>query len=264
MRREHYFKDALLTMREGRQLNLTVPTDPHYLSHSGPIRFSRPAPSAGMRKQPEKNIVAQRGRANHIADNREMGFQGSIEKNSLLIFQVTHDVVDFREEYPRIDYKSADGKERFHVFDHWLLLGDGRRLVASAKPVSLIMRTGLKDTLSEIEPFVCPKFADEIMIRTEFQATDEAADTASRILRNRRTRVEEHVREVREMTASFHGAFLFGDLAAAGKIEADYAEAIWALIDLGHLRPALTACIPTTSLSGLNSLSTTAIPKNRM
>ncbi|MBY5471496.1 hypothetical protein [Rhizobium leguminosarum] len=246
MRREHYIRDALLTMREGRQLNLTVPVDAHYLSHSGPIRFSRPAPSTGTRKQPQKNIVAKRGTAVHIADNQAMGFQGSIEMNALLIYQVVYDVVEFREEYPRIPYRGADDRDHTHTFDHWLRLRDGTRLVSSAKPVLLIKKTGLEQTLEQIRPFVCPKYADDIRILTEYQATDEAAASAARILRCRRTRVEDHIQDVRGITASFHGSFLFGDLARIARIEADYAEAIWALIDDGYLRPT---CVMDDPLS---------------
>ncbi|MBD8651163.1 hypothetical protein IFT66_08760 [Rhizobium sp. CFBP 13726] len=237
MRREHYTKDVLYTLREGRQFNFTVPAEAHYLPHTGPARFSRPAPSSGMRKQPEKNTSARRGTAVHLANNQEMGFQGAIEMNALIIFQVTLEVVEFREEFPKVEYRGSDDKLHEHTFDHWLRLRDGTRLVSSAKPAFLANRGGLADTLREIKPFVCPAFADEIHILTEYNVTDAAANSASRILRSRRSRNQAHVEEVRSIAKGIRGAFYLGALAALGKIEADYQEAIWVLIDEGFLRP---------------------------
>jgi hypothetical protein len=237
MRREHHVRDVLYTLREGRQFNFTVPPEAHYLPHTGTARFSRPASSQGLRKQPEKNTTARRGRAVHLANNQEMGFQGAIEMGALLMFQVTLDVVEFREEYPRIEYKGNDGKLHKHTFDHWLRLRDGTRLVSSAKPAFLAERRGLAQTLREIEPFVCPAFADEIRILTEYNVTDAAVNIASRILRSRRSRVQAHVEEVRKIAGGIRGAFHLGALAALGKIEADFQEAIWVLIDEGFFRP---------------------------
>lgn len=237
MRREHYVKDYLLTMREGRQANFTVPPGPYVTAHTGPVRFKRSVPSTGMRTQPEKNTFARRGRAVHLSANQEMGFQGGIEMNALLIFQVIFDVAEFREEYPQIEYNGNDGNRRTHTFDHWLRLKCGRRLVSSAKPVLLIETSGLEATLASIKPFVCPAFADEIHLLTEYQATDAAADIATRILKARRLATEDYVEGVRKIAGNVHGSFFLGDLAATGPVEAEYREAIWALIDEGFLRP---------------------------
>jgi hypothetical protein len=157
-----------------------------------------------------------------------------MERDFAHILMTDRRVVDIRDQPPAVQYVDGEGKLRKHTFDFLATLVSGERVAYAVKPEAKVEKSGIKLTLAAIRAQV-PGFADRIALRTERQITKIRGHNARTILRARRLRNQDDVREALSTVEKLHGYVRFGDLVATSQLEGRAWTALVCLIDEGVL-----------------------------
>lgn len=242
MRREHYVRNHLVSVRMGDKLNYTIPASPTYGNPTKPLEYQEPLPADGDRTPSVKSPFNYRG--NLVCDNdnrnsppRVLSFESSVEKNAALILQTRRDIAKLEVQQPTVAWVSSDGEVRKHTFDLLATMDNGDRVAIAAKPTHLLLENDLIGTLIRISRHHLDGKADRVSFVTERFANDNDAYNASEILLSRRLRNEEEYLIAWSLLKKLAGPVRFRALFAGAEIPAHRRTALWCLIDDQLLRP---------------------------
>lgn len=170
---------------------------------------------------------------------REFVNESDLERKVLYCLLADRTIRRVRDQWPAVPYQ-ADGRSGTHVFDFWFERFSGERVAVAVRPTKRMggpSRGGpsLPAIVGGIEARDLARFADRAMIVTESDVAGGAVYNARKILRARRNRNEDDVREVLDVIRPLRGAVRFHDLVRGAKVPATRRIALWCLIDDGIL-----------------------------
>ena len=237
MRPEHHIKRFLLETRHGVRSDYRIPEQTTYLRPSVQETFEQPPrPSCATRRPSDKSPFNTRARPVKPLNHTEMLMESSLEHRFNAIM-LAKDVVEMREQWPRVTYIDHTGKKHEHIFDLWVRKRSGKRVSIAVKPSGKITRDFI-DMLAAIWDQGClDGIADDVSFATQHFASETAAANADWILFARRGRNDEDVEEARELLQTVTGHVRFGELMKGLDVQAHRRIALWCLIDEGSLRP---------------------------
>ncbi|MCK8780804.1 Tn7 transposase TnsA N-terminal domain-containing protein [Rhizobium sp. NTR19] len=249
MRPEHHIKRFLLETRHGVRSDYRIPEQTTYLRPSVEETFERPPrPSCATRRPSDKSPFNTRARPVNPLNHTEMLMESSLEQRFSGIM-LAKDVVEMREQWPRVTYVDHAGVKREHTFDLWLKKRSGKRVSIAVKPEKKIPVRVFISMLAAIWDQGCLEgIADDVSFTTEHFASEAAAANAEWILFARRARNDADVEEARELLKTVTGQVRFGELMKDLDIQAHRRAALWCLIDEGWLRPVEQGVIEDYSL----------------
>jgi hypothetical protein len=248
MRPEHFILQHLKNLREG--IHLDYSRAPEIVHHKPtiPLRYTPVLPSRGDRKPATKSPFNYRGEQPSLCGEHTMYFESDVERRAAHIFRADRKVVELIEQTPTVYFVDANGDECQHTFDFWLRLANGKRVAIAAKPLSLIVESGLLDTLKRIYRTDISDQVDHITWIDERFANEDANANAEWILLARRVRNEDEYKATRKLVENVTNAVRFWDLVRLAATPAHRRIAIWNLIDEGILRPATPGRVTNSSL----------------
>lgn len=169
-----------------------------------------------------------------IVNGHEVQHESGIERNTVLIVQTWHDVVDIFSQRPKVRYPDAEGIWRDYVYDYLVILKDGTRLALSVKPEKA--RKDEEARLGRIVSVPQTDF-DTTAVSTDRTATRVAAFNARLILWAREEVTEVALGAARELMWLCKRELFFWQLFDNGIPHHLRRAAIVRLIDLGELVP---------------------------
>ncbi|MER5174106.1 hypothetical protein [Thioclava kandeliae] len=98
---------------------------------------------------------------------RKFIFESNEERKCLLVSFSQREVVDIWDQLPRVPFRDAAGKLRYHVFDYLLLFETGFKLALAVKPSALVERNCFEKELALIKAQLPKRFADDALLVTE-------------------------------------------------------------------------------------------------
>lgn len=248
MRPEHFILNHMLNRRNGIKTDLSVPSETVWAKPTERPHYSDVLPSSGLRKPSLKSPKNYRGTQPSLDGQRIMYFESGVELKGGRIFRTSPDVVELREQWPKIHYIGSDGRRHYHIFDYWVCLKCGTRIAIAAKPLEVLIKTGTLQILRLIQRMGIPQYADKVTFMTEHFATDEADANAAWILVSRKKYNEEEFYLAYAMVERLTGTVRFYDLLREAPVVGHRRTAIWNLIDAGVLMPVHPGRIDDNSL----------------
>ncbi|WP_294641250.1 hypothetical protein [uncultured Aureimonas sp.] len=143
-------------------------------------------PSESTRKIHNRSKVSYRGSIINVINHRVILYESRLERNVFLVLMATVAYASFREQPPTVLFRDANGKDRKHTFDAFLVEPDGYRWAIDVKPASEVEGTGLRAAHDAIKEQIGAAYADEYTILTEQHAHPDDVADARLILRARR------------------------------------------------------------------------------
>ncbi|MBY3048739.1 hypothetical protein [Rhizobium laguerreae] len=238
---------------------LRVPTETTYLPVSGPttgryepfvieddgeedygdlvslpyrwVPVQEPTPT---RMYPARTKGHSRGTVTHPVANKAITHSSSYEMNLAYMLCACRDVV-LVEDQPSAILVIGDDGERKHTIDYRATLRSGVRIVMAVRPTWLIAKDDLHETVEDINENSLDGFAEEAVILTEREITDDMGWNAKSVLRALKTPVPDDAERLRDYAAKFHGTVSIRDLTRPFDCPARAWNAVWHLIYSDHL-----------------------------
>lgn len=248
MRPEHFILKHMLNRRNGMETDFSVPGATVWAKPTVRPRYSPVLPSSGLRKPSLKSPKNYRGTQPSLDGERIMYFESGVELKGGRVFRCSADVVELREQWPKVHYIGSDGRRYFHIFDYWVRKRCGKRIAIAAKPLEVLIASGTFQILRTIQRMGIPEYADTISFMTEHYATDEADANAGWILVSREKYNEDEFYLAYSIVERLTGAVRFLDLLRNAPVAGHRRTAIWNLIDAGVLIPISPGRIDDNSL----------------
>ncbi|PDS40851.1 hypothetical protein CO662_32815 [Rhizobium anhuiense] len=248
MRREHLVKQHLMEKRSGLVPDYRIPDEVTYLRPTIAETYEKPPlPTQAARIPSDKSPFNTRGSRYNPLSGRMIVAESALEIKAGKIL-ATKDVVELREQWPRVAYVDRHGVKCSHTFDLWARKSSGKRVAIAIKPLEKIDQEEFFDKLLRIKDAGIDGHADDVSFITEFYASEYAAANAEEILFARRTRNENDVEETKALLREVKGKILFGELLKGLEIQAYRRVALWCLVDEGWLRPVRPSLIEDHTL----------------
>ncbi|CAN7387858.1 hypothetical protein LJR235_002292 [Pararhizobium sp. LjRoot235] len=248
MRPEHHIKQHILEKRVGIVPNHKIPEVVTYLRPTKTETFdTMPGPSSASRIPSDKSPFNTRATAVNPLNDTIILMESALELKAGRILK-TMDVVELREQWPKVTYVDFDGVTRAHTFDFWIRKRCGKRVVIAVKPFEKLASKLLIDLLILIKDQGIGGFADDVSFITEYFASEYAAANAEEILFARRARNDADVEEAKQLLMDVRGHIRFGELLKGLEVQAYRRTALWVLIGEGWLRPVIPSRIEDHTL----------------
>ncbi|TCA89198.1 hypothetical protein [Rhizobium leguminosarum] len=248
MRREHLVKQHLLEKRCGLAPDYRIPESVTHLRPTITETYEKPPlPTQAARIPSDKSPFNTRGSRYNPLSGRTIVAESALEIKAGKIL-ATKDIVELREQWPRVTYVDRRGVRCSHTFDIWVRKRCGKRVAVAIKPFDEIDPVEFIDMLLRIKDSGVDGHADDVSFSTEFYASEYAAANAEEILFARRARNEDDVEETKALLREVKGKILFGELLKGLEIQAYRRVALWCLVDEGWLRPVRPSLIEDHTL----------------
>lgn len=189
------------------------------------------------RRPPEKGVANFRG-SSVDDEGREIVLESTLEQAAASIALANRRTKRVHPQVGRLFYKDTDGEQHHSTLDFVVAGANDNSLAIAVKPKRKRVPSGIDDTMAAIRDQV-PGFADAYAVWTEDELPRYAEHNAGLIIRSRRMRNADDVRDLMHLTAKMHGTVRIGDLlphANCGTARAF--TAIVNLIDEGFLLAA--------------------------
>ncbi|MGR9400153.1 hypothetical protein ACU8M5_10435 [Rhizobium leguminosarum] len=241
---------------------LPVPTETTYLPVSGPasgrivpfkieddgekddpgipslpfmwIPVEEPTPT---RWYPARTKAHSRGTVTHPLLNKAITYSSTYEMNLLYMFAACRDVVKIEDQPASIYVTGPNGKYR-HTIDYRVTLASKYRIACAVRPTWLIERDDLHKTVERINAGSLKGFADEAILLTEREITNDRGWNAKTILHALRADDEMTVGRLLDVASRIHGTVSIYDLIRGFNQRALAMNAVFTLIYRGVLVPA--------------------------
>jgi hypothetical protein len=169
-------------------------------------------------------------------DNFEIVTESHLEANVACWLEARNDVRRLRDQWPVVSYADRDGKQRTHTFDFHVELDHGVSKAVAVKPSG--KTAVLHETLLLIQQQGClAQFADDAVIITEKDVTEDDARNARNIMRSRKLRDDCEYRAALADVLGIYGAVRLYDLVRHVDEPGRRRNALWRLIDERLLVP---------------------------
>ncbi|MFQ6184762.1 hypothetical protein ACLMJV_22775 [Sinorhizobium meliloti] len=248
MRPEHHIKQHLLERRLGIESSHKIPEKVTFLRPTLTETFeSVPGPSEASRIPSDKSPFNTRAASVNPMNDTIILMESALELKAGRIL-MTMEVVELREQWPKVEYVDQYGEIHHTTFDFWIRKRIGRTVAIAVKPLEKVASKALIDKLILIKDQGIGGYADDVSFITEYFASEYAAANAENILFARRARNEDDVHEARELLLNIQGRVRFGELMKDLEIQAYRRNALWCLVDEGWLRPVTPSLIEDHTL----------------
>lgn len=239
MRHEHFIKQHMLNIRNGIEVDFSVPTETTYHKPSVAPNYSPVQPSLGNRKPSEKSPFNWRGNQPSLDGERVMYFESGVELRAGRIFRADRQYVEVREQWPTLPWEDDLGERHTTTFDYFLRTTTGLRILVAAKPEEKVVSENLVDRMKRVRREGFSHVADKICIVTETFATAAANANAEWMLLAIRNRNDDEYAATVEFAAGLTGPMRLWDMLVASPdiVMAHRRLAIWHLIYDGVLAP---------------------------
>ncbi|WP_244448017.1 hypothetical protein [Neorhizobium vignae] len=239
---------APLEKRAGLVPDYRIPDEVTYLRPTITETFEKPPlPTQAARIPSDKSPFNTRGDRYNPLSGRRIVAESALEIKAGKIL-ATREIVELREQWPRVYYIDRHGVRRSHTFDIWARKLDGKRVAIAIKPFDKIDPNEFFDMLLRIKDAGIGGLADDVSFVTEYYASEYAAANAEEILYARRGRNEDDVEGTKALLREVKGRILFGELLKDLEIQAFRRIALWCLVDEGWLRPVRPSLIEDHTL----------------
>lgn len=165
-----------------------------------------------------------------------IAFESGLERSVALLLMARNDIGDLREQWPKVEYRDANGRLRSHTFDFLVTTVAGSRIAIAVRPSTKVERSGLRETLGLISAQTGCLHADRFLIRTEEHVHRDDVVNARMIISARRLVDPTADAAVSALVDSLRGTVVLGDLVDASGLE-------------GRAFAALVRCIADGTLS---------------
>ncbi|MFJ6326107.1 MULTISPECIES: hypothetical protein [Hyphomicrobiales] len=262
MRKAKAALKRVLYTRAGVTMDNTIPDTTTYLvpdrNHFGVIQMPKdgsptgevwiePGSTTGTRDVDFVSTASFRGAMNYADFNRQLVMESTIEGRFIVIAMSRRDIVEIRDQWPRVEWVDQHGEVHETTFDFWIRLADGTCIAVAVKPVSKVRSSGILDTLAAVQAQGIGGFADRVALVTEVYANHDAAFNAGWKLHARRMRNQSEYLEAFGLVSATNGSVRFHDLLQGAKCSAGRRIALWNLIDEAVLVPVGTGRIDDLS-----------------
>ncbi|EUB97524.1 hypothetical protein PMI07_000084 [Rhizobium sp. CF080] len=151
------------------------------------------------------------------------------------IIQARADVRELHSQFPVLPFADDDGVLHDHTFDFYVVFDDGYRVAIAVKHAR--KQAQILDMFDRIASHDFSHVADDMRLMTEEDATYEAFYNAHDILRAREHFDEAEYETTLWIAKRLVGRFRFGELLRGCPHIGARRDAVWQLIDHGHLVP---------------------------
>ncbi|GEO87519.1 MULTISPECIES: hypothetical protein [Alphaproteobacteria] len=161
--------------------------------------------------------------------------ESELEHRVSTVIQARRDVRELHSQFPILPFADDDGVVHDHTFDYYVVFEDGYRVAVAVKHAR--KRTQILDMFDRIARHDFSHVADDLRLMTEEDATYETFYNAHDILRAREHFDEVEYEITRSIAMRLVGRFRFGELLRDCAHIGARRDAVWQLIDHGHLVP---------------------------
>lgn len=199
--------------------------------------FVPPARSTATRKPPERTKGHSRGSLVDPHSNRAITFASVREMRCAMILLASPEITEVYDQPPAVTYIDAQGKEREHTPDYLAVSQSGKKCAIAVKPLRLVKKSGIEDTIKRIKP-VLGTYAHDIVLLTDHQLTSARANNAESAIHANECRIQADCDRVNALLGSFAGEVSAYDVA---KMFGNFPlgmNAVWCLIYDGFLKLA--------------------------
>lgn len=168
--------------------------------------------------------------------NRAIAYNSLLERNWARCLCANRRVVRIEEQPAAIVYEPPGAGS--HRIDFLATYDNGYRIAHLVKPLKFVEETRLKDIARTLMAGPLREIADEAVIVTEIEASNERAWNAKMVLRHLRSTNELDDRRIRQVASQFVGVFSLMDLLRFFNDRAAARAAVWRLIYEGSLEIA--------------------------
>ena len=156
-----------------------------------------------------------------------------------------------QSQYPKVLYLDAEGCDREHVCDYFMVLADGTRVAVLVKPDrKRLMMLDLMERICAAGFTGIGKcgnastgVVDAVALMTDVEATYEWFENAYFLLASRDHHDDAECSVLEAEVRRLPGRFRFGQLLIGASSRAARRTAIWRLIDLGIVEPVFSGRI---------------------
>ncbi|WP_368516900.1 hypothetical protein [Rhizobium sp.] len=198
------------------------------------VPVEEPTPS---RWYPARTKGHSRGTVVHPMMNKAITYSSTYEMNILYMLSACRDVVKI-DDQPASIYVSGGGGEYRHTIDYRATLASGYRIAIAVRPTWLIEKDDLHETVERINAGSLRNFADEAVLLTEREITNDRGWNAKAILHYLRTDDEFTVSRLLDIASRISGTVSIYDLIRGFDQPALAWTAVFKLIYRGVLVPA--------------------------
>ena len=154
-------------------------------------KFTPPLESRSLRKISAKSNASGRGMllANIPSSNRprKIVYESLLELKVLYLLLADPNLVDIREQFPKVKYKDQNGRSKHHVFDFLATMSDERRVAIAVKPAAIVEKSGFRTELITIRKATPLALADQVALTTERSFTEADVRNAEKLHEFKRT-----------------------------------------------------------------------------
>ncbi|MBM7043589.1 hypothetical protein JTP94_00255 [Rhizobium lusitanum] len=198
-----------------------------------PLFWNEPTEGHATRRPALRQAKTARGFT--IFNGTVVFHESELEHRVSTIMQGRADVRELHSQFPVLSFSDDDGVIHDHTFDYYVVFNDGFRVAIAVKHAR--KQAQILEMFNRIARQDFSHVADDLRLMTEEDATYEAFYNAHDILRAR-----EHFDTIEyETTLSIAkrlaGRFRFGELLRGCRHVGSRRDAVWQLIDRGHLVP---------------------------
>lgn len=194
-----------------------------------------PTPS---RWYPARTKGHSRGTITHPFTRRAITFASTYEMNLAYMLSANRHISQVEDQPSSILVTRDDGEHKHTIDYRATLAGSGYRINIAVRPSWLIEKDNLDVTIARINAGSLDGCADEAVILTEREITNDRGWNAKSVLRALKASVEDDNNRLRDYAAKFQGAVSLADLQRVFECSAAAWNAAWCLVHAGVLLPA--------------------------
>lgn len=255
MNRSRLLLEHILDLRAGVGEDYVVPSGTTYIdidhleqepaaqavgggSPGDDSRFTPLGDSGGVRQPARGSATSYRSWAPVPELDRMVTAESLIERRVRDIILGRSDLVDLRDQWPRVGFMTRQGMLHHHVFDYCARYRNGLVELIAVKPANLVDRPRKdgRPTLKEAVDLIVAQgehlaYGHKVTVLTDRQVCNAQAQNAKRLREARRYRHEPDVTEARAEMVALGSRFRFHELVRGTPNRWRRVQAIWALID---------------------------------
>ncbi|MGE6743060.1 hypothetical protein ACQKGC_22575 [Allorhizobium pseudoryzae] len=189
---------------------------------------------------PARTKGHSRGTITNPKTRKAISYSSTYEMNLAYMLCASRHISLVEDQPSAIPVMCEDGEKR-HTIDYRTTMQSSRnRIVVAVRPSWLLEKDGLPETISSINLGSLGGFADEAVILTNEEITDERGWNGKSVLRALKHSIDDDNARLRDYAARFHGTVSIQTLISGFENVAEAMNAVWCLIHDEILLPIRT------------------------
>ncbi|TCQ04697.1 hypothetical protein C8J34_10813 [Rhizobium sp. PP-F2F-G36] len=186
-----------------------------------------PTPS---RWYPARTKGHSRGAITNPKMRKAITFSSTYEMNLAYMLCSSRQISLVEDQPSAVRINREDGTEKHTIDYRTTMVESGNRIVVAVRPTWLLDKDGLPYTIDSINRHSLDGFADEAIILTEREITNDRGWNGKSILRALKHAVIDDNERLRDYASRFHGTVSLGSLTSIFGNKAEAENAVWCLV----------------------------------